>query len=637
MKESITKFDLEAAFKALDEIEAPIADKVKANRPALTEIFSRKSKFDALMEEYYDINDMAELDSAKDAREAEVAQAKLARIEKIVDLDAESPEDLLPSYVGKFIMQCPQCMTLFYKDPEDVEASEEDPNTVNVSEICQHCGNDAGYTLIGKVGEATQEETAEFNQEETVDVESAGEVPEEDSLPDEEAFDLDLDTDAELDELDLNLDDEQTEEEEPEEEKKEESFNSGSGEQALIEALVEETELEVSADEFETLITSPEFKKPISDSEARSMIDELNDEKDSSEEVKESIQVNNEIARYAVINPDGTYAGVPCTSEEEARELAAQKEGRVIAELVSLKEGIFDKLRGKFASKVDKIVTKLKSREEKADWVLANTLTNYDNIQVDNNGELEQEENNKKFNTFVVVGYKDTYRNGKQITVAPTFNNKDLVVGMERAASFKKYADADKYAKGWSLRNGNGPAFIYMAKTGNDTKAAFLCEYFKGELNYDQLEKYVKVVKDDLAGAELMSTSNADQEVAEELVTQNKDLDTIMNELDELDEAKLEDFIASSLVEAYGNIAGYRLTECTYINEKFTIDGTIYFTSGNKRKTTYTFTEAYRTIDDKIEFSGLNEKLGADKHFIITGRMDDNKTFITESFKYTKQ
>ena len=54
MKESITKFDLESAFKALDEIEVPTADKVRANRPALTEIFSRKSKFDALMEEYYD-------------------------------------------------------------------------------------------------------------------------------------------------------------------------------------------------------------------------------------------------------------------------------------------------------------------------------------------------------------------------------------------------------------------------------------------------------------------------------------------------------------------------------------------------------------------------------------------------------
>ena len=277
MKKSITKFDLEAAFKALDEIEVPKADKVKANRPALTEIFSRKTKFDALMEEYYDINDMSELDSAKEAREAEVAQAKLARIEKIVDLDAESPEDLLPSYVGKFIIQCPQCMTLFYKDPEDVEASEEDPNTVNVNEVCQHCGNEAGYTLIGKVGEATEEEMSDFTQEETVDVTSTDEGEEELEITDEVTEEpSDEELDLNLDELDLDI-------EEDEEEKTEESFNTGSGE-TLVEELTEDKDLDVSAEEFEELISSPEFKKPVSDTEARAMMDELDDNKDDIEE-----------------------------------------------------------------------------------------------------------------------------------------------------------------------------------------------------------------------------------------------------------------------------------------------------------------------------------------------------------------
>ena len=31
---------------------------------------------------------------------------------------------------------------------------------------------------------------------------------------------------------------------------------------------------------------------------------------------------------YCVINPDGTYAGVPCLSYEEARELMYAREGR---------------------------------------------------------------------------------------------------------------------------------------------------------------------------------------------------------------------------------------------------------------------------------------------------------------------
>ena len=175
MKESITKFDLEAAFKALDDLETPVADKgIRANKPALNEIFSRKSKFDALFEEYYDIGSTEELSDAQEAREAEVAKAKLARIEKIVDLDAESPDDLLTSYVGKYIIQCPQCMTLFYKNPEDVVTSEEDESVVNVNEVCQHCGNESGYTLIGKVGEAEEEVPAEDTADDDLDLSAEG-------------------------------------------------------------------------------------------------------------------------------------------------------------------------------------------------------------------------------------------------------------------------------------------------------------------------------------------------------------------------------------------------------------------------------------------------------------------------------
>lgn len=43
------------------------------------------------------------------------------------------------------------------------------------------------------------------------------------------------------------------------------------------------------------------------------------------------------ITPYVVLNPDGTYAGVPCESYEEARELAAQVEGRGIYELSPLR------------------------------------------------------------------------------------------------------------------------------------------------------------------------------------------------------------------------------------------------------------------------------------------------------------
>ena len=168
-KESVQKFDLEAAFKALNEVEIPVVKGIRPNRENLQEKFNRKLVSDILVEDYFDVGDSNELEQAQEEREAEIAKAKLARIEKIVDLEAETEEDLLPSYVGKFIMQCPQCMMLFYKNEEDIEKSEENPEVVNLNEPCQHCGNSSGYTLVGKVDTVGEDEAAQYDAEDFSD------------------------------------------------------------------------------------------------------------------------------------------------------------------------------------------------------------------------------------------------------------------------------------------------------------------------------------------------------------------------------------------------------------------------------------------------------------------------------------
>ena len=168
-REPVTKWDFEAAFKALDDINIDMPafhEGFKPNRDNLKEMFNPKKSTDVLVEDYYNINDQKELEEAKGDREAEIAKAKLARIEKIVDLNAETEDDLLPSYAGKIIVQCPQCMTLFYKDPKDIERSEDNPDVVNINEKCQHCGNISGYNIIGKVA-AIAEKPKEENTEET--------------------------------------------------------------------------------------------------------------------------------------------------------------------------------------------------------------------------------------------------------------------------------------------------------------------------------------------------------------------------------------------------------------------------------------------------------------------------------------
>ena len=199
MKERVTKFDLENAFKALDEIAIPKVGGVKSNRPNLKESVKRVDRTSRLVEDYYDLYNREDVNELKEDREAEIASAKLAKIEKIVDLDAESPEDLQPTYVGKTIIQCPQCLTLFYKDPADIVVSEENPDVVNVDEVCQHCGNDSGYTVIGKVAEEevpVDELPSEAIPEENEAEEAEEDIPMADEEPAEESTDLDLDLEA---------------------------------------------------------------------------------------------------------------------------------------------------------------------------------------------------------------------------------------------------------------------------------------------------------------------------------------------------------------------------------------------------------------------------------------------------------
>lgn len=49
---------------------------------------------------------------------------------------------------------------------------------------------------------------------------------------------------------------------------------------------------------------------------------------------------------WFVINPDNTYAGIPCLSFEEARELANQKEGRKIFVIDPILDEVTDSENG---------------------------------------------------------------------------------------------------------------------------------------------------------------------------------------------------------------------------------------------------------------------------------------------------
>ena len=65
-KESVQKFDLEAAFKALNEVEVPVVKGIRPNREDLQEKFTRKLVTDVLVEDYYDVGSSEELGLAQE-------------------------------------------------------------------------------------------------------------------------------------------------------------------------------------------------------------------------------------------------------------------------------------------------------------------------------------------------------------------------------------------------------------------------------------------------------------------------------------------------------------------------------------------------------------------------------------------
>ena len=104
MKEPITKFNFEDAFKALDDIPVPAVEKgIRANRQDLQETMRRVDKFELLFEDFYDVNDSEDMNAASEEREAEVAKAKLARIEKMIELlfPLEYDEELIEVEIKK--------------------------------------------------------------------------------------------------------------------------------------------------------------------------------------------------------------------------------------------------------------------------------------------------------------------------------------------------------------------------------------------------------------------------------------------------------------------------------------------------------------------------------------------------------
>lgn len=88
--------------------------------------------------------------------------------EEVIDVDADTADELQDNYIGKVIIECDSCKARVYKDVEDIIVDEES-GLANIEEECPICGNAFGYKVIGKIEPYNPEEFEDKPEEEVED------------------------------------------------------------------------------------------------------------------------------------------------------------------------------------------------------------------------------------------------------------------------------------------------------------------------------------------------------------------------------------------------------------------------------------------------------------------------------------
>lgn len=673
-KESVKKFDLEAAFKALDEIDIPQTKGIKANRVDLKERFKHKPATETLVEDYYDVSNTEDLEDAKEERDGEIAKAKLARIEKIVDLNAENPEDLLPSYVGKVIMQCPQCMTLFYKNQEDIEPSEENPDVVNLNEPCQHCGNTSGYTLIGKVGAVTEDEADKYDETsaeeneldldfdkgtEEVDAEGTGEGAKE--MSDEETSDKETSEDASEEDLDLDLNLDEVPEEEPEEEKKEESLN-----------LSKEASENESEHKSENLALNEEVDKDLDEklkahndyiTYLQQMIKQEEEalKKAENDEIRAAIQrrIDAFTADLEAALPDAVKADTVVKETEETIEPTTdENKTEEKLESLSLNESVESEIDSIIASwGVNESLTEESTLDRLLDSEEFKTPVSDEEINAARR-EVAEESLEEKCGKQKITEESDpeitaiinSWDDIKDTNIEEACEGSECESEEECDNCLKEEKeDESEVEKTDNSEDSEEVCFTTeevkeiatdiaqaLATPVKDEEEAEkqteeIAETVDEKVNAAVEEKVEETDEDDEAEAEESTEeTESDDEESEEVEIEDPEFNE--DDIDELDEASLNERVNGYLTEVYSNVKSYETTNCEFKEGKLIVEGKISFNSGKEKLTMFEFLPAY--CKGSLFFEGYNKDFSEDKAFTLNCSINESKTLITESFGY---
>ena len=684
MKERVTKFDLENAFKALDEIAIPKVGKVRPNRPDLKESVKRVDRTSMLVEDYYDLYNREDVNELKEDREAEIASAKLAKIEKIVDLDAESPEDLQPTYVGKTIIQCPQCLTLFYKDPADIVVSEDNPDMVNVDEVCQHCGNDSGYTVIGKVAE--EEVPVDELPPEAIPAEDDNEaentaeedIPMTDEEPAEGEESTDLDLEAAPDE---SVEEEQEEEEVKEsvEEKPEEKeeLNESKDKELdkklalhneyidYLQKMIEQEEEALKNTENEEVKAAIQrrldgFKEDLQAALPEAVKDEVSSDslpsadevpmEDVEEEKKESLEktVDDDIKDVRVDVAKGEVKKL----EENLNEAKAKKVyntyTNIMWDLVGGRVEKDEKGRNSYSQGCGYTVYDTGIDKDGNITVFAKTKEGLNNaIEVAKKYNHEylgpMEAKKPGYYMITIIIKPEDYEDG---AFEESLKLKNCSKRIVESTSFGFAVKSEDWSEIYNMADQLGiktvedlGRFMKEEGQGKDIKTA-LFDYLNneiGNLDFVATESCKKPLKEDedLSDAEFAQLLNSDEfktpisETEVEAYLDESKEEVKFDEIEDFQEQLFNEHVTKYLNEVYSNVESFETTNCTLDENKFIVEGNIKFKSGKTKKMSFDFKAANKGL-----LEGYSKNIPVESKFTLKYNINKDKALVTESLAY---
>lgn len=522
----------------------------------------------------------------------------------VIDIEAETEDDLQDSYIGKVILDCSVCHSKLYKDKEEVELDEEGL-MANVGEECPYCYTSDGFKVIGEVaafGEV-EEETEEVS--ETENTKDMKKVTEAKSIK-EAAFSGGVASNGSVDRY---------------------ARPGGNTSKATFDKLDNKKTKTVKAKDLKPgMVTDTGKITQVKDVGWRNG--------------KPSVEVS-----YGGVGNGGSYA---------ADVVAADRDYQVMDESKSIKEDI---------SKTS--FTELKDTVEELSELTGLTIYVSEPDEEDDSVELFCDEvfDIEGTGLIDVIEHSEYGYELDTETVLDYLTNIGLYEPDEELDESKNIKESFKIVDrktGFTIDNGftterdaiNEIKDKYQSEIGRYKVVKESLEESVNNVNVETDDSIVNVSTDDNGKVTVTTEPNAaPAESGDEIIapvspeteaeiknntteeTPNED-EFVDMEVDEFDEQSFDELGESYLKETYDNIDSYKTTTVSSLGNKIFIEGVIRFNSGNEKPTKFIFEAKDLTKYGRARFIGENVNITRGKKaFKIKGQLEKGK-FITESFNY---